>query len=432
MKKILIALALLASMQAVNAQVKTVDAKKALDAAVLASQDAKKAAKADTWVKLGQAYVAAHDAPQGSLWVGASRQELKLVMGHETPSSTETVQLGGESYVKEVYSNKNLYFNGKDQLAIIEVTQEMVPDALNAALEAYKKAFSLDAAKTGKTVLAGLTSVADKLMNDAYTKYQTGDYKGASVLFEKSAAASSEAPLSKMDTNAVYNAGFTALLAEDKATAKSCFETCYKVGYYSTDGDLYAKLAEVDPAKAKTYLEEGFEKFPESQSILISLINYYINNNEDSTRLFALLDKAKVNEPNNASLYYVEGNIHKQLGELEAAAAAYAKCAEINPKYVYGYVGMGQMFYDEAIDLQTKAQEELDDAKYTALVAEFEKALKSCIEPFEKAYESTDDQAVKNGVAEYLKNACYRFREQDAKYQAAYEKYAAVVAGTAN
>ena len=81
------------------------------------------------------------------------------------------------------------------------------------------------------------------------------------------------------------------------------------------------------------------------------------------------------------------------------------------------------MYYNLAIELQTKAQEELDDAKYMELVKEFEAALKSCIAPFEKAFEITKDDGVKVGVSEYLKNAYYRFRDESAEYQAGYDKY---------
>ena len=122
----------------------------------------------------------------------------------------------------------------------------------------------------------------------------------------------------------------------------------------------------------------------------------------------------------------MEGNIRLQLKQKEEAVAAYNKCSEISPDYEFGYIGVGTLYYNDAIEIQTKAQEELDDAKYNALMKDFESDLKNCIEPFEKAYNVTKDDKVKVGVAEYLKNACYRFRE-DPKYKEAYDKYAAVV-----
>lgn len=424
MKKILIALALVATTLSAGAQVKPADARKALDAAVLASQNEKKAIKADTWTKLGDAYIAAHDAPAGSLWYGASKQELSMVL-KETPSATEQVTLNGEAFLKEVYADKVLYFNAQGQLAIIEVTSVVEPDALEKAQAAYTKAYSIDPKKTGAAVKAALENLNKKFTDDAYTYYQTGDYAKALPLFEKAAEAKNTEPLSQIDTSCLYNAGFIAAQIQDTVKAKALFEACYKAGYYAADGEVYSRLADLDAANAKAYLEEGFTKFPQSQSILIGLINYYIKANDDPEKLFELLDKAKVNEPNNASLYYVEGNIRNQLGQSEAAIEAYRKCATINPSYEYGYIGEGILHYNQAIEIQTKAQEEVDDAKYAALVKDFEVALKACIEPFEKAFEVTADAQIKTSVAEYLKNACFRFRDQDPKYQADYEKYAA-------
>ena len=58
------------------------------------------------------------------------------------------------------------------------------------------------------------------------------------------------------------------------------------------------------------------------------------------------------------------------------------------------------MYYDYAVELQEKAQEELDDAKYAVLVEQFESALKSCIDPFEKAFNVTKDDELKVSIAE--------------------------------
>ena len=67
MKKILIALAVLLSVQVADAQVKSpADSKKAVEAAEAASQNPKKAVKVATWTKLAGAYVEAFNAPAGN------------------------------------------------------------------------------------------------------------------------------------------------------------------------------------------------------------------------------------------------------------------------------------------------------------------------------------------------------------------------------
>ena len=135
-----------------------------------------------------------------------------------------------------------------------------------------------------------------------------------------------------------------------------------------------------------------------------------------------------MNEPNNASHYYVEGDIHNKLGHKDQAIAAYTKAGEINPDYEFGWIGIGVLYYNEAIEIQNKAAAEMDDAKYMKLVEEFEAALMNAMEPFEKAFATTKDESIRYTMAEYLKNIYYRFREKDQKYADAYTKYNEIVA----
>lgn len=428
MKKILLALAMFAAIQVADAQVKSAaDVKKSVEAAEAATQNVKKSVKTATWLKLGQEYVKAYDAPTGNILPGSNKTELTLMMGSEKPVSSEAVTVNNEKYTKDVYADKNLYFNQNGQLVIIEVTKPVYEDALERAVKAYQKAYELDEKHAkDKDVAAAFDYIGQKYVSEAFNKYTFGDVATASKLFEKAADVEALAPLSKIDTSVIYNAGFTAMAAKDNERALKFFKRCYDLGYYYEGGEVFARLAEVDTLNTKKYLEEGFSKYPQSQSILIGLINYYLKNNEDTETLFGLLDKAKANEPNNASLFYVEGNIRAQLGQIDKAVVAYEECAKINPEYEYGFIGEGTMFYNRAIELQTKAQEEIDDAKYMALVKEFEESLKSCIAPFEKAFEITKDANIKAGIASYLKNAFYRFREESAENQTKYEKYSEI------
>jgi len=440
MKRILIALAVLLSVQVADAQTKSPEAaKKAVESAEAASKDAKKAAKVATWTKLASAYMDAYNAPAGNVWLGASKQELQLLMGNDKPISTEEVVIGGDQLVKEVYSNKEFYFSPAGQLVLINVTKPVVENALAGALDAYKKAYEVDVKQSKtKDIVAGLSSIAQKYLDEGMNSYTFGKLEEASALFEKAAEASATAPLSKVDTTALYNAGYTAWAVKNYERAKNFFEKCLDAGYYYEGGEVYAKLGDVytnlgDAKKGAEILEQGFVKFPQSQSILIGLINYYISSGDNADRLFVLIDEAKKNEPNNASLYYVEGNIYKELKNIDKAIESYYKCAEINPEYEFGFIGAGILYYEQAIELQEKASNELDDKKYNALVVEFEQALKNALEPFEKAYAVSKDNSLKVNIAEYLKNIYYRFSSNGPEYEAGYKKYDEVVkTGQAN
>jgi len=436
MKKIFLVLALVASMQVFDAQAQVKSpaaAKSAVEKAEAATTNPKQNQKPATWIKYGKALLDAYNAPAGNVWVGMSRQELQVLGGGDKPLAESVAEVGGRQMTKVEYENKNLYFNENGLLEVIEVTNPVVEGALDKALAAFTEAAKLDPAnKKKKDIDNGLKEVAEKYSSDAYNAYSFGKMADASTYFEKAAAAAATAPLNQIDTNSIYNAGFTAQTAGDNARAKEFYSKCLSFGYHGTDGDTYAKMADVcdklgDKEAAKNYLEEGFKAYPQSQGILVGLINYYVTSGSNTERLFELLDEAKKNEPNNASLYYVEGQAYKQLGDLDKAAKAYDESAAKDPKYVFAYIGKGQMYYDKALELQEKAQSELDDTKYMALVQEFEVTLKKCIEPFEQAYVVCEDPAIKSTIAEYLKQIYYRFRDQDPKCQAGYEKYNALL-----
>ena len=445
MKRILIALVVLLSVQIADAQVKTREAaKKAVDKALEATQNEKKAAKADTWMKLATAYMDAYNAPMGSAWIGAQKQELQLLMGGEKPRSSQQVDLGGEPCTKEVYKDKEFYFNQNGQLVLINVTKPVVENPLDGAFDAYRKAWEVDRKKSQtKKLTAALDVLAKKYLDEGMNSYMLQDYAAASQKFEKAAEAAAAEPLSKVDSTAIYNAGFTAWMIKDYPRAKTFFEKCIAINYYYDDGEAFAKLSDVnknlgDTEGARVALENGFSKFPQSQSILIGLINYYVESGSNTDRLFELIDQAKQNEPNNASLHYVEGNINNELRQkatdpavaeqyLNKAVAAYDRCAEIDANYAFGHIGKGVMYYNIAIDLQEKASAELDDKKWMALTEQFEAALMNALDPFEKAYAASTDSALKVNIAEYLKNIYYRFSSKGTEYEQGYNKYNTIV-----
>ncbi len=436
MKRVLFALALIASVQVASAQqVKSVAAaQKAVEKALVAAQDEKKGTKEATWLKLGKAYTDAYDAPKGAGWIGAGRQELAIILADDKPIASDVVEVSGTQMVRDSFATRNYYYNANDQLQLIVVTKPVYPDALEKAAEAYAKAWSLDEkGKKKKDITAALAKIEGCLVDEAYNAYSFNHLDKACYYFAKAADVSSQAPSETIDTSAVYNAGLTAwMLAQNDSSmldfSKKYLEESVSLGYYGEEGDAYAKLADIADREGnhqlqQEYLETAFVKFPQSQAVLVGLINYYLSTGGNTDRLFELIDAAKQNEPNNASLYYVEGNINLQLGNEEAAVEAYRKCAEINPEYEFGYIGEGQFWYNKAVDIQDRASAEMDNAKYEALMGEFNVALKNCIEPFEKAFNITKDESIKLAICEYLKQACYRFSYDDPVYKEKYDYY---------
>lgn len=431
MKRILIALALILSVTTMSAQ----QAQQAVDKAREAAKDAKKAAKVDTWLKLADELITAYDLPTKSLLPNATQTDVRMFLKGQTARDTKKVNIMDTEYTVETYADKDLYYNSRGALDFWIVTRPAASgDLLGEATAALLKAASLDTkgAKT-KDIQAKLESIHSKLDQDARFCYLAGLFDKSAELFKACAAAYDNVVMGKTDNASYYYTALVSNLAGKTDEAISYYQKCIANGY-SSDGNAYANLADIYKANGNNdaclkTLEEGFEKNPESQGILIGLINHYRETGSDPSKMFDLIHKAQANEPKNASLFYVEGDIYKEMGEIENAAKMYDKSIEVDPSYVYGFLGKGMLYYDKAVELQTAASEELDDTKWSALMKEMEETLAKGIEPFESAYAKSDDSEIKVAVAEYLKNIYFRLRDKNDSYQGLYEKYNKIVLG---
>ena len=432
MKRILLALALVASVQVANAQIKSdADIQKAIDKAEATALDAKKGAKPAPWVKLAEAYVKAYSNPTANLSTGIDKQTFSLMAG-EKPSAVESVTLDGSTYEKQVLSRANVYFTQAGNLAFYEVTKPSVAgDPLEKAVNAYAKAFQLGA--KDKDVDAALQNIVGLYYQDAITAYSLGDLNKASDLFGKAASASMTPPSSKIDTNAVYNTAFTAANAGNFARAKEYYNKCLDLGY-AAEGSVYAALsncalADKDTTAAKQFLADGLKLYPDNASILTNLINLYIQMKEDPKKIVELLDEAKAQMPDNPSLYYVEGNILTGIKDFDGALKAYRKASEIDPNYEWGYYGEGSLWLQKQAALVEEANALPVNAykEYDAKMEEIAQALKSAVPAFETCYAKAKDEALKGAAADFLKRVYFALRNEGDEYKAGYDKYNAIV-----
>lgn len=401
-----------------------------IDKAKAATENEKKAANPNTWIKYGDAFLDAYNSLFGDQWIGISKTEAML-LGGSKPLSEEQVQLNGAAYTVEHYEFRDLYYNAGGVLEVVIITKPIMDeDLLVQAREAYLKAAEVDAkGSKAKALNEKLVMLRDKFVNDAMSYYTIGDVEKAAFYFEESLPCSENPVVNAVDSMIVYYTGVAYNAIGNKEKAKKYFDECLSIGY-DQKGDVASALADIAKSEgntdlAKQYLNDAFAKYPASQSVLVSLINLYMETNDDPQKILDLIKAAQANEPGNASLIYAEGNVYKGLGDIDNAIKCYYRSTEVDPNYVYGIYSVGNTYFDEAIAIQDKMNAlDINDVEgYDALQKEFEKYLEMSIEPFEKAFNMTEDKDVKVAVASALKQVFFRFRTRDAKYAEGYEKY---------
>ena len=431
MKKFLLTLALLGTFVAAFAQKSDADMQKAVDKALAASQDAKKSVKPATWMNLGKAYLAAYNNPVANIAQGIDRTTFSM-MFKEQPLATASVELDGQAYTRISYSHVDVYFNSADILVMSVVTKPSVAgDLLGEAAKAYHKAFELGG--KDKDIVPKMKEIVDAYYNDAFNAYTLGDMALASDKFKGAADVSILTPSAERNDDAFYNTAFTALHVKNYSRAEEYYNKCIANGHFM-DGNVYASLSEIALAKAdtlgaKNILATGLTAFPDNAPILTNLINLYLSTKEDPAKIVELLDEAKKAMPDNASLYYVEGNIYTGIKEYDKADAAYNKALEIMPNYDMAYYGLGTTILKRGEDLvdEMNALDVREWKKYDEMKIQLDNLYKSALVPFEACYNASSIPEVKTAAADFLKRLNFQLRGEGAEYQAAYDKWSEIV-----
>ncbi len=281
-------------------------------------KDPEKAAKSATWAKRGKLYydIAVFNyIPDGYKGMAATGglQNVELYIG--VPDKKEAKSDGIEAWI---YPQKTLYMkDGK--LDSWEYTDFIDKDAILKSAEAYIKAVETDEKgkfKSKQTTIAEVAAVRNNTYNDAITKYSAKDYKGALELMAKCAKLS-EFPRSDEDSlfavgTPHYAAGIIAREMKDYDTARKYFKASEELKYqtdlaYHQYADTY--LAQGDSATYIAKVKEGFDKYTDSEQLVIDMINFYMDKKQPDM-VVKYIDIALEKNPENASYYSAKGTIY--------------------------------------------------------------------------------------------------------------------------
>jgi tetratricopeptide (TPR) repeat protein len=318
-----------------------------------------------TWVDRGVVFQDIYDVNIQYLYFGMSEDELKIFMREPNEIRTEETEAGVRRVM--VYDNIEIYFEGGG-LTGWQETSVLHENPLDEAYSAFQRAIELDErGRQERRLRDAYTRLHGQYISRAVLSYEEGNYNRSFEAFQKSVEiADSPYYEEPVDTGLVFNTGFVASLAGRHEEAIEYFNRAKEMNYRESNLYILLKDAYVhlgDSARAETILQEGFQKFPKDNAILVDLVNFYISadNAKEALNYLAL---AKEQEPNNPSFHYAEGTLYERIGEPEKAIESYQRSLELDPEYFDVNYNMGVIYYNRAVGMLVDANEIMDNTEF--------------------------------------------------------------------
>lgn len=140
-------------------------------------------------------------------------------------------------------------------------------------------------------------------------------------------------------------------------------------------------------------LEEGAKLFPDEQYFLFNMINMYLRQGEND-KAVAYLNQALEKEPRNEQLYLVLATVYEQgYQDVAKAEELFKKALEINPEYGDAVIGLGRVYYNQAVQIKSDANAITDATQYNIEENKAEELFKKALPFFERAVEIEPDNS---------------------------------------
>jgi len=293
-------------------------------------------------------------------------------------------------------------------------------DPLTVAYESYLKALQLDDKdRFSKSVKIKLTLLVGDLTNQAVAAFNEENYEKALLSFEQILGIE-QTPVYKaddpnaVDTVIIFNAGLAAYNAQKYDKAIEYYQQAAKYKYngaktYSLISNSY--MQKQDTVGALKVLQDGLKEYGDNGTLLVEVINIYLNANKVDEAL-KYLDIAIAQDPKNSSYYFAQGTLYDRLQKPEEAMASYLKAIEYKDDYFDAYYNLGAVYYNKGVKqvdvanaVPSNQPEKYEEEKNKADI-EFKKAI-----PYmEKAHEVNPTDKF---TMESLKTLYYRLKMMD-------------------
>ncbi len=350
---------------------------------------------------------------------GKLADALKAIELAMDPSNPKTVKAVSAPRTWEVRGEIfQAIFQSKD-----EAVKKLSGDPLSEALNSYKKAVSLDTkGKSANSLKIKLTLLVNDLTNQAIEAFNKEDFGKSLKSFEQILDLQ-EIPFMKkdnplgVDTVIVFNAGLAAFNDGNYDKAIEYYKKAAENGYNA--GRTYqlmskAYLQKNDTATGLKVLQQGFEKYPTDNGVLVEMINVYINTKrtEDAMKY---LNLAIEQDPGNASYHFAQGSLYDGMEKQDKAIQSYEKAIGINPEYYDAYYNLGALYYNNGvkqIEVANKVPAN-ENARYEAELAKSDVWFAKALPFMEKCQELKPGDMYS---LESLKNLYYRLKKLE-KYE---------------
>lgn len=376
-------------------------------------ENPKKNVSAKYWFSRAELMMDAYEVNLQHLGKGFPELQVTVMFG--SPNEKQSQVIDGVEHITNVYDRVTVTFaNGV--IESYEETKPLYDNPLPVALEALEKAEELDTdGKLAKKIKPSFERLGDLFVRQGVEVFVAEDYKSAFENFEYSVIIDQKPMMEgSVDTVVIFNTGMAASKADMIDESIKYYELAKSYDYPEPSLYVFLKnkyLVKGDTAKGIELLGEGFDKYPDSQDIVVELINYYLTNDKGDEAL-NYITIALEKDPQNVSLIFAEAVLYDKQGEVEKAVATYTKALEIDPEYYNGYYNLAVVHYNYAQKLYDDANDAPDD-KYKQIVAQGDEELKKAIPLMKKCYELNPEEI---SSLETLKNIYYRLK-MDADYE---------------
>jgi tetratricopeptide (TPR) repeat protein len=296
---------------------------------------------------------------------------------------------------------------------------------LEEAYDAYQKALELDPKGSMKKQFSlnqTYLSLGNDFIRQGAQKYEEKDFEAALKSFEFNIKiSSSEIYIGVVDTAIFYNAALSAYNGKMYDKAIPYFKKCAELKYEGTTPyflEYQSYMLLNDSTNAEATLQRGYREYPDSQDIIIQLVDFYYKNNKTKDA-FSYIDLAKSKDPNNYSLLWAEGVLYMKQEKYDEAIGCLSKSVELKGDLFDTQFNLGVCYYNKAVEMLLKANDIMDAAKYNVAAGEANLVFINAIPYFEKANSLKPDDV---DALRSLKELYFRLRLVKPEYQTKYDE----------